>query len=177
MMLLNAPMRVGSHDNLLLWVLSPSVCVAVFRCYWNPACVPGIARICALLHHLQPNKRWIAPVMQSVRWRSKHPQTAGPTCPNKRVADWQNILFTLPQIRLHSFKAPRLCLPRPPRLIIPSTAATPVTKTLRTGIKYSLSTCLKESLWMAYSSVMTGRWQLAFTVMKVDPNSHVSRRC
>lgn len=32
-------------------------------------------------------------------------QTAGPTCPNKRVADWQNILSTL-QIRSRSFKAP-----------------------------------------------------------------------
>lgn len=32
-------------------------------------------------------------------------QTAGPTCPNKRVADWQNVLSTL-QIRSRSFKAP-----------------------------------------------------------------------
>lgn len=86
--------------------------VGFFFCAPGIACMHVCTSVClclslsSALHRLQPNKHWIALFMRSVRRRNKHTQTAGPTCPNKRVADWQNILSTPPQIRLHSFKAP-----------------------------------------------------------------------
>ena len=73
----------------------PHVYVVVFRC----------TRVWSDLHRLQPNKHRMALLVRSVRRRHKHTQAAGPSCPNKRVADWQDVLSTL-QIRSRSFKAP-----------------------------------------------------------------------
>lgn len=89
-----------------MWCCSDVVCLCAGNCVHE--CVNVWISLCLALHRRHPNKQGSAPIIRSSRRRNKHTQTAGPTCPNKRVADWHNILSSPTQIRFHSFKDPDL---------------------------------------------------------------------